>query len=54
MNSSLRDDLFDDQYSTSLCEGLYRGVGMLQQVDDPRKENEGLKSDLKTSQTVAA
>ncbi|MFS8024646.1 hypothetical protein Hanom_Chr16g01465801 [Helianthus anomalus] len=54
MNSALRDDLFDDQYSMSLYEGLFRGVGMLQRVDDMRKENEGLKSDLKTSQTVAA
>ncbi|KAM0047080.1 hypothetical protein Hdeb2414_s0009g00324281 [Helianthus debilis subsp. tardiflorus] len=54
MNSALRDDLFDDQYSMSLCEGFFRGVGMLQRVDDLRRENEGLKSDLKTSQTVAA
>ncbi|KAF5789231.1 hypothetical protein HanRHA438_Chr09g0380161 [Helianthus annuus] len=54
MNSSLRDDVFDDQYSMSLCEGLFRGVGMLQQVDDQRKENEGLKNDLKTSQSLAA
>ncbi|KAJ0704497.1 hypothetical protein HanPI659440_Chr14g0563341 [Helianthus annuus] len=53
MNSALRDDLFDDQCSMSFCKGLFRGVGMLQQVDDLRKENEGLKSDLKTSQTVA-
>ncbi|KAJ0841321.1 hypothetical protein HanPSC8_Chr14g0629051 [Helianthus annuus] len=53
MNSALRDDLFDDQYSMSFCEGLFRGFGMLQRVDDLRKENEGLKSDLKTSQTVA-
>ncbi|KAM0025879.1 hypothetical protein Hdeb2414_s0021g00579841 [Helianthus debilis subsp. tardiflorus] len=54
MNSALRDDLFDDQYSMSLCEGLFRGVGMLKRVDDLRKENEGLKSDLRSSQTVAA
>ncbi|KAJ0678487.1 hypothetical protein HanOQP8_Chr12g0448521 [Helianthus annuus] len=54
MNSALRDDLFDDQYSMSLCEGLFRCVGMLQRVDELRRENEGLKSDLKTSQTVAA
>ncbi|KAM0024390.1 hypothetical protein Hdeb2414_s0022g00615221 [Helianthus debilis subsp. tardiflorus] len=49
MNSALRDDLFDDQYSMSLCEELFRGAGMLQRVDDLRKENEGLRSDLKTS-----
>ncbi|KAJ0512994.1 hypothetical protein HanHA300_Chr10g0352441 [Helianthus annuus] len=36
----------------SLCEGLFRGVGMLQRVDEQRRENEGLKSDLKTSQTI--
>ncbi|MFS7969140.1 hypothetical protein Hanom_Chr09g00805701 [Helianthus anomalus] len=30
------------------------GVGMLQRVDDLRRENEGLKNDLKTSQVVAA
>ncbi|MFS7931091.1 hypothetical protein Hanom_Chr04g00352001 [Helianthus anomalus] len=54
MNSSLGDDLFDDQYSMSLYEGFFRGVGMLQRVDDLRKENEGLKSDLKTSQSVDA
>ncbi|KAM0014357.1 hypothetical protein Hdeb2414_s0016g00496981 [Helianthus debilis subsp. tardiflorus] len=53
MNSALRDDLFGDQYSMSLCEGFFRGVGLLQRVDDLRKENEGLKSDLKTSQSVA-
>ncbi|KAJ0852957.1 hypothetical protein HanRHA438_Chr14g0645661 [Helianthus annuus] len=40
MNSTLRDDLFDDQYSISLSEGLFRGVGMLQRVDDLRWENE--------------
>ncbi|KAJ0791762.1 hypothetical protein HanOQP8_Chr01g0009561 [Helianthus annuus] len=54
MNSALRVDLFDDQYSMSLCEGLFWGVGMLQRVDELRMENEGLKSDLKTSQTVVA
>ncbi|KAM0020933.1 hypothetical protein Hdeb2414_s0024g00644871 [Helianthus debilis subsp. tardiflorus] len=30
------------------------GVGMLQRVDDLRKENEGLKSDLKAPQFIAA
>ncbi|KAJ0512930.1 hypothetical protein HanHA300_Chr10g0351691 [Helianthus annuus] len=54
MNSALRDDLFDDQYSMSLCEGLFRGVGMLQRVNDLRQENEGLKSDLKASQSIAS
>ncbi|KAJ0442685.1 hypothetical protein HanPSC8_Chr16g0716571 [Helianthus annuus] len=54
MNSSLRDDLFDDQYSMSLCEGSFRGVGMLQRVDELRKENERLRGDLQTSQTIAA
>ncbi|KAJ0714875.1 hypothetical protein HanPI659440_Chr13g0494311 [Helianthus annuus] len=54
MNSTLRDHLFDDQYSMSLCEGIFRGVGMLQRVDDLRSGNEGIKNDLKTSQTVAA
>ncbi|MFS7945284.1 hypothetical protein Hanom_Chr06g00522421 [Helianthus anomalus] len=53
INFALRDDLFDDQYNISLCERLFRGVGMLQRVDDLRKENEGLRSDLKTSQSVA-
>ncbi|MFS7918989.1 hypothetical protein Hanom_Chr03g00207651 [Helianthus anomalus] len=54
MSSALRDDLFEDNYNMSLCEGLFRGVGMLQRVDDLRKENEGLKSDLKVSQSIAA
>ncbi|KAM0007155.1 hypothetical protein Hdeb2414_s0150g00815191 [Helianthus debilis subsp. tardiflorus] len=54
MNSALSADLFDDQYSMSLCEGFFKGVGMLQQVDELRRENEELRGDLKTSQTVAA
>ncbi|KAJ0719876.1 hypothetical protein HanOQP8_Chr08g0294181 [Helianthus annuus] len=49
MNSALRCDLFDDQYSMSLCEGFFRGAGMLQRMDELRRENEGLKADLKTS-----
>ncbi|KAJ0532424.1 hypothetical protein HanHA300_Chr00c0147g0717961 [Helianthus annuus] len=53
MNSALRSDLFDDQYSMSLCKGFFRGAGMLQRMDELRRENEGLKADLKTSQTVA-
>ncbi|MFS7966127.1 hypothetical protein Hanom_Chr09g00770231 [Helianthus anomalus] len=54
MNSALRSNLFDDQYNMSLCEGFFRKVGMLQRMDDLRRKNEGLKADLKTSQTVAA
>ncbi|KAF5783121.1 hypothetical protein HanXRQr2_Chr11g0504241 [Helianthus annuus] len=54
INSALRPDLFDDQYSMSLCEGFFRGVGMLQRMVELRRENEGLRGDLKTSQTVAA
>ncbi|MFS8017985.1 hypothetical protein Hanom_Chr15g01386791 [Helianthus anomalus] len=54
MNSSLRPGLFDDQYSMSLCEGFFRGAGMLQRINELRRENEGLKADLKTSQTVVA
>ncbi|MFS7976593.1 hypothetical protein Hanom_Chr10g00894251 [Helianthus anomalus] len=38
----------------SLCEGFFRGVGMLQWVDDLRKANEELKGELKASQSVAA
>ncbi|KAJ0669039.1 hypothetical protein HanPI659440_Chr17g0696531 [Helianthus annuus] len=54
MNSALRSDLFNDQYSVSLCKGFFRGAGMLQWMDELRRENEGLRIDLKTSQTVAA
>ncbi|KAJ0815741.1 hypothetical protein HanPI659440_Chr00c39g0740091 [Helianthus annuus] len=53
INSALRPDLFDDQYSMCLCEGFFRGVGMLQRMVELRRENEGLRGDLKTSQTVA-
>ncbi|KAM0066833.1 hypothetical protein Hdeb2414_s0002g00053801 [Helianthus debilis subsp. tardiflorus] len=49
MNSALRSDLFDDHYGMSLCEGFFRGAGMLQRMDELRRENEGLKTDLKTS-----
>uniref|UniRef100_A0A251TNS5 Transposase (putative) gypsy type domain-containing protein n=1 Tax=Helianthus annuus TaxID=4232 RepID=A0A251TNS5_HELAN len=49
MNSALRDDIFEDQYSMSLCESFFRGASMLQRVDDLRKENEELKGELKTS-----
>ncbi|MFS7929100.1 hypothetical protein Hanom_Chr04g00328551 [Helianthus anomalus] len=38
----------------SLCEGFFWGVGMLQRVHELRRENEGLRGDLKTSQSVAA
>ncbi|MFS7961937.1 hypothetical protein Hanom_Chr08g00720801 [Helianthus anomalus] len=41
-------------HSMSLCEGFFRGGGMLQRVDELRRENEELRGDLKTSQTVAA
>ncbi|KAM0040279.1 hypothetical protein Hdeb2414_s0012g00391931 [Helianthus debilis subsp. tardiflorus] len=41
MNSALRDDLFYYQYSMSLCEGLFRGVGMLQRVDKLRRRMRG-------------
>ncbi|KAJ0649727.1 hypothetical protein HanLR1_Chr15g0587581 [Helianthus annuus] len=54
MNSALRPDLFDDQYNMSLCEGFFRGAGMLQRMDELRKANEGLRTELRTSQTVAA
>ncbi|MFS7968125.1 hypothetical protein Hanom_Chr09g00793831 [Helianthus anomalus] len=36
------------------CEGFFRGAGMLQRVNALRDENEGLMSELKTSQTIAA
>ncbi|KAF5809632.1 hypothetical protein HanXRQr2_Chr04g0159501 [Helianthus annuus] len=38
----------------SLCESFFRGAGMLQRIDDLRRANEGLKAELKTSQSVAA
>ncbi|KAJ0790123.1 hypothetical protein HanPI659440_Chr05g0211391 [Helianthus annuus] len=43
MNFALNPDLFDDQYSMSLCEGFFRGAGMLQQVNEPRKANQELR-----------
>ncbi|MFS7972589.1 hypothetical protein Hanom_Chr09g00846581 [Helianthus anomalus] len=54
VNSALRDDLSEDQYSMSLCESFFRGAGMLQRIDDLRKANEGLKAELKASQSVVA
>ncbi|KAJ0433964.1 hypothetical protein HanIR_Chr17g0876031 [Helianthus annuus] len=54
VNSALRDDLFEDQYSMSLYESFFRGAGMLQSIDDLRKANEGLKAELKASQSVVA
>ncbi|MFS7900496.1 hypothetical protein Hanom_Chr00s117650g01810321 [Helianthus anomalus] len=36
-------------YNMSLCEGFFRGAGMLQRMDEPRRENEELKTELKTS-----
>ncbi|KAJ0854259.1 hypothetical protein HanRHA438_Chr14g0660661 [Helianthus annuus] len=53
VNSALRDDLVEDQYSMSPCESFFRGAGMLQRIDDLRRTNEGLKGELKTSQSVA-
>ncbi|MFS7974296.1 hypothetical protein Hanom_Chr09g00866951 [Helianthus anomalus] len=52
VNSALRDDPFEDQYSMSLCESFFRGSGMLQRIDDLRRANEGLKAELKTSQSA--
>ncbi|KAF5815644.1 hypothetical protein HanXRQr2_Chr03g0125311 [Helianthus annuus] len=37
----------------SLCESFFKGAGMLQRIDDLRRANEGLKVELKTSQSVA-
>ncbi|KAJ0484628.1 hypothetical protein HanRHA438_Chr14g0639831 [Helianthus annuus] len=54
MNFALNTDLFDDRYSMSLYEEFFRGAGMLQRVNKLRGINEGLKAELKTSQTVAA
>ncbi|KAJ0830350.1 hypothetical protein HanPSC8_Chr15g0654431 [Helianthus annuus] len=54
MNFALDPDLFDDQYCMSICEGFFRGAGMLQRVNELRGINEGLQTELKTSQTVAA
>ncbi|MFS8034797.1 hypothetical protein Hanom_Chr17g01585441 [Helianthus anomalus] len=54
MHFSLDPDIFDDQYSMSICEGFFRGAGMLQRINELRSINEGLLSELKTSQTVAA
>ncbi|KAJ0669550.1 hypothetical protein HanPI659440_Chr17g0702411 [Helianthus annuus] len=54
MNFALDPEIFDDQYSTSVCEGFFRSVGMLQRVQSLRDENEGLAGDLKASQTIAA
>ncbi|KAJ0508476.1 hypothetical protein HanIR_Chr11g0517641 [Helianthus annuus] len=53
MNFALDTEIFDDQYSLSICEGFFRGAGMLQRVNALRDENVGLLSELKTSQTVA-
>ncbi|KAF5814037.1 hypothetical protein HanXRQr2_Chr03g0105931 [Helianthus annuus] len=54
MNFALDPELFDDQYCLSICEGFFRGADMLQRVNELRGINEGLLSELKTSQTVAA
>ncbi|MFS7905728.1 hypothetical protein Hanom_Chr01g00051121 [Helianthus anomalus] len=54
MNFALTPDLFDDQYSMSLCEGFFRGAGMLQWVDELRKTNKELRAEQRNSQTIAA
>ncbi|KAM0043078.1 hypothetical protein Hdeb2414_s0010g00337041 [Helianthus debilis subsp. tardiflorus] len=54
MNFVVDSEVFDDQYSLSICEGFFRSAGMLQRVNVLRDENEGLLSDLKTSQSIAA
>ncbi|KAJ0914457.1 hypothetical protein HanPSC8_Chr06g0238771 [Helianthus annuus] len=54
MNFALDPELFDDQYCLSICEGFFRGGDMLQRVNELRGINEGLLSELKTSQTIAA
>ncbi|KAJ0603923.1 hypothetical protein HanHA300_Chr02g0043711 [Helianthus annuus] len=54
MTFALDPEIFNDQYNLSICEGFFRGAGMLQRVNASRDENEGLMSELKTSQTVAA
>ncbi|KAJ0716734.1 hypothetical protein HanPI659440_Chr13g0515991 [Helianthus annuus] len=54
MNFALDPDLFDDQYSMSICEGFFKGADMLQRVNELRKINEGLLSELNISHTVAA
>ncbi|KAM0009871.1 hypothetical protein Hdeb2414_s0084g00782451 [Helianthus debilis subsp. tardiflorus] len=54
MNFALRSDLFDDQYSMSLCEGFFRRASMLQRVNELKKTNEELRAELRASQTVAA
>ncbi|KAM0037484.1 hypothetical protein Hdeb2414_s0013g00403681 [Helianthus debilis subsp. tardiflorus] len=53
MNFALDSEIFDDQYSMSICEGFFRSTGMLQRVNALRNINEGLMSELKTSQTIA-
>ncbi|KAJ0692413.1 hypothetical protein HanPI659440_Chr15g0585671 [Helianthus annuus] len=54
MNFALDPDLFDDQYCMSICEGFFRGAGMLQRVNELRGINEGLQTELKTSQHIVA
>ncbi|KAJ0807901.1 hypothetical protein HanLR1_Chr00c0961g0785821 [Helianthus annuus] len=45
MKFALDPKIFDDQYSLSICEGFFKGAGMLQRVNALRDENEGLMSD---------
>ncbi|KAM0037467.1 hypothetical protein Hdeb2414_s0013g00403431 [Helianthus debilis subsp. tardiflorus] len=47
-------EIFYDQYNMSICEGFFRGAGMLQRVNALKDVNEGLMSELKTSKIVAA
>ncbi|KAM0015986.1 hypothetical protein Hdeb2414_s0032g00716781 [Helianthus debilis subsp. tardiflorus] len=54
MNFALDPELFDDQYCLSICAGFFRWADTLQRVNELRGINEGLLSELKTSQTVAA
>ncbi|MFS8001754.1 hypothetical protein Hanom_Chr13g01194111 [Helianthus anomalus] len=54
MNFDLDPELFYDQNCMSICEGFFRGAGMLQKVNELRSINKGLLSELKTSQTIAA
>ncbi|MFS7951431.1 hypothetical protein Hanom_Chr07g00595091 [Helianthus anomalus] len=44
MNSALDLKIFDDQYCLSICEGIFRGAGMLQRVNAFKDKNEGLLS----------
>ncbi|MFS8035230.1 hypothetical protein Hanom_Chr17g01590601 [Helianthus anomalus] len=49
MNSTLRSDLFDDQYNMSLYEWFFRWAGMMQRMDELRRANGELRTELETS-----